>query len=131
MQTQSQSSVLPNPQSAKLLPGIGSRTPRAPSPSPESAAGPSSDTITRIELSEALMYDYIQSKQAWDLEQKAMSDETSKLKLGEGNYSEALAKLARKRAKLKAIRGGTTHFQICGRHCLRFLPHRSPMLGVS
>ncbi|TCD66802.1 hypothetical protein EIP91_000938 [Steccherinum ochraceum] len=61
-------------------------------------------TITRMELSNALMQEYLQAKQAWEVERDAMIEEALQLKLGSGESSAALNALTRKLAHTTAAR---------------------------
>ena len=62
------------------------------------------NTITRLELSEALMEEYLNAKQNWESERDMMISETLKLRLGSKESSDALDSLNRTLAHLTATR---------------------------
>ena len=62
------------------------------------------NTITRLELSEALMEEYLNAKQNWETERDMMISEALKLKLGSKESSDALDALNRTLAHLTATR---------------------------
>ena len=62
------------------------------------------NTITRLELSEALMEEYLNAKQNWESERDMMISEALKLRLGTKESSDALDSLNRTLAHLTATR---------------------------
>lgn len=66
------------------------------------AAGGSS--VNRLELSNALMQEYLQAKQAWELERDAMIEKSQEFKLGTPESATALNNLTRKLAHITAVR---------------------------
>ena len=62
------------------------------------------NTITRLELSEALMEEYLNAKQNWETERDMMISEALKLKIGSKESSDALDALNRTLAHLTATR---------------------------
>ncbi len=61
-------------------------------------------TLTRLELSEALMHEYLIAKQSWELERDALIEEASSLNSGLPGSSANLASSSRKLAHLTAAR---------------------------
>ncbi|TCD60728.1 hypothetical protein EIP91_009622 [Steccherinum ochraceum] len=64
----------------------------------------SDGTLTRMELSNALMQEYLEAKQAWEVERDAMIETALRLKLGSADSSAALNALTRKLAHTTAAR---------------------------
>ena len=60
--------------------------------------------VNRMELSNALMQEYLQAKQAWEVERDGMIEAALKLKLGTADSNSALNELTRKLAHTTAIR---------------------------
>ena len=61
-------------------------------------------TVNRLELSEALMQEYLVAKQTWEAERDLMINKATKLKLGSSESSEALNELTRTLAHVTATR---------------------------
>ncbi|KAH8099644.1 hypothetical protein BXZ70DRAFT_942722 [Cristinia sonorae] len=61
-------------------------------------------TVNRMELSNALMQEYLMAKQAWEVERDAMIEEALQLKLGTTESSAALNTLTRRLAHTTAAR---------------------------
>ncbi|TCD68232.1 hypothetical protein EIP91_011301 [Steccherinum ochraceum] len=61
-------------------------------------------TVNRMELSNALMQEYLSAKQAWEVERDAMIEEALQLKLGTEDSSAALNAVSRRLAHTTALR---------------------------
>lgn len=62
------------------------------------------DTVNRLELSSALLEEYLQAKQAWELERGQTIEEALELQLGSEESSKAMNKLTRRLAHITALR---------------------------
>ena len=62
------------------------------------------NTVNRLELSNALLQEYLQAKQAWELERSQMIEEALELRLGTEESTKALNKLTRRLAHITALR---------------------------
>ena len=63
-----------------------------------------SRTVNRLELSDALMQEYLVAKQTWETERDMMINQATKLKLGSSDSSQALDALTRTLAHVTATR---------------------------
>lgn len=105
---QAEQSVVPG-RAATLKPGSkGPVKSSSTGPAPAFAISPkitdSSKSINRMELSNALMQEYLDAKNAWETERDAMLSQALKLKLGTEESQEALNDLTRKLAHTTAAR---------------------------
>lgn len=97
-----------------VVPGRAAKPSKAPLKSSSTGPQPafaishkltdSSKKINRMELSTALMQEYLDAKNAWESERDAMLAEALKLKLGSEQSAEALNNLTRKLAHTTAAR---------------------------